>query len=78
MFILDGVSPLGGKILGLEEPSLFFMRIIAQCLRSCRNGTNLAVFFTDRARDLVAKPSIAVTKYVPRSLYNGFKEAVAI
>lgn len=52
MFILDGVSPLGGKILGLEEPSLFFMRIIAQCLRSRRNGTNLAVFFTDRVRDL--------------------------
>lgn len=52
VFILDGASPLGGKILGLEELSLFFMRIIAQCLRSRRNGTNSAVFFTGWVRDL--------------------------
>lgn len=51
-FILDGVSTFRWKILGLEESSLFFIRIIAQCLRSYRNDTNSVVFSTDRVRDL--------------------------
>lgn len=51
VFTLDGVSTFRWKILGLEEPSLFFIRIIAQCLRSYRNDTNSVVFSTDRVRD---------------------------